>query len=88
MGDRATEVALFRYALIREAADPAIDGYTWSAGARVGRRDEHRSGRCRGARWALDRQSVDPGLAGRLVRGAQAQAAGAVVEGAASSRSL
>jgi putative transposase len=24
MGDRATEVALFRYALIREAADPAL----------------------------------------------------------------
>ncbi len=24
MGDRATEVALFRYALIREAADPKV----------------------------------------------------------------
>ena len=73
MTDRATEIALFRYALIREAADAALSHAQRGRAVRALAEVEHPGldgTEVRVSRNSLDR--VDPGVAGWGVRGAQA----------------
>ena len=81
--DRATEVALFRYALIREPADPALSK------AERGRLVRALAGTAHagpdGEEVRVGRSTLDewiPGLAGRGLRGAETQAPGTVAQGA------
>ena len=65
MKDRATEVALFRYALIREAADPALTTRQRGRLVReVASRVHPRPRRRRGARWAVPRSTSGSGRGG------------------------
>ena len=74
--ERARAIGLFRYGLIREAADPgAVDPRPGPAGPRGRRGRAHRPDRAPGAGLARHAGPLDPGVAARRVRRVGAQPA-------------
>lgn len=65
--ERAREIGLFRYMLIREAADPALTSRQRGALVRQIARREHTDPAAAGAADPLDAGPVDRGVAARRV---------------------